>query len=163
MIFAVVYLFYYHGGNSNWSSENEYIAAMEEGEAIKEAYLERMANAVNENNVERLLSDEDLAAGKALFDRNCIACHGAQGEGGIGPNMTDQYWLHGGSVKDIFSTIKYGVPEKGMIAWKNQMSPLHMQQLTSYIMSLAGTNPPNQKKAEGKIYIPESGDMLSQN
>ena len=70
----------------------------------------------------------------------------------VGPNLTDEYWLHGGNVKDIFKTIKYGVPEKGMKSWKEDFSPKQLAQLTSYIQSLKGTNPPNAKEKQGEPY-----------
>ena len=66
--------------------------------------------------------------------------------------MTDEYGLHGGSINDIFKTIKNGVPEKGMIAWKNDLRPRDMQEVASFIMSMVGTNPPNAKDAQGEIY-----------
>jgi len=73
------------------------------------------------------------------------------GEGGVGPNFTDEYWLHGGDVKSIFKTIKFGVPEKGMIPWQSQISPPQIQQVASYILTLKGTNPPNAKAPQGEL------------
>ena len=66
--------------------------------------------------------------------------------------MTDPYWIHGGDIKDLFKTIKYGVPEKGMISWKDQLKPVEMHQVASYILSLQGTNPPNPKEPQGELY-----------
>ncbi|MEX2379622.1 MAG: cytochrome c, partial [Vicingaceae bacterium] len=100
--------------------------------------------------------------GAAIYQGNCATCHGQLGEGGAGPNLTDDYWIHGGSIKDIFSTVKYGVPEKGMISWQTQFSPEQMQQVSSYIMTLVGTNPPNQKDAEGELYVPEEESALEE-
>ena len=79
----------------------------------------------------------------------------ADGGGGIGPNLTDVYWLHGGSIADIFKTVKYGVPEMGMQAWKSELRPANMQEVSSYILTLAGTNPPNAKAPQGEVYTPE--------
>ena len=78
------------------------------------------------------------------------------GEGLVGPNMTDKYWIHGGSINDIFKTIKYGVPEKGMISWQAQLNPKKkaIQNVASYILTFQGTNPPNQKVSEGVLYEP---------
>ena len=67
-----------------------------------------------------------IAAGKDLFKTNCVACHGSGGEGTVGPNLTDDYWLHQGGLKDIFYTIKYGWAEKGMKSWKEDFSPIQM-------------------------------------
>jgi cytochrome c oxidase cbb3-type subunit 3 len=89
---------------------------------------------------------------------NCAPCHGNAGEGSVGPNLTDDYWLHGGSVQSIFKTIKYGVPEKGMKSWKEDLSPAQMAQVTSYIKSLRGTNPPNPKEHQGVLYIEEESE-----
>ncbi len=155
MIFAVIYMYQYHWSGSGWSSENEYIAEMKAGDEIKNAYLDKMANAINENNVVALTDPEDLSAGAAVFKRNCAACHGVEGQGLVGPNLTDDYWLKGGGIKNVFETIKYGVPEKGMISWKSQLKPETMQQVASYILTLQGTSPPNPKAKEGELYIPE--------
>jgi cytochrome c oxidase cbb3-type subunit 3 len=99
------------------------------------------------------LSDaKGIEKGESLFAQNCSACHGKDGEGGVGPNLTDEYWLHGGDVKDVFKTIKYGVPQNGMISWKAQLSPLNIQEISSYILSLKGSNPPNAKAPQGEKY-----------
>jgi cytochrome c oxidase cbb3-type subunit 3 len=82
-----------------------------------------------------------IAEGDKIYHSNCFACHGAKGEGGVGPNLTDNYWLHGGTINDIFKTIKIGVPEKGMQAWDKTYSPDQIKNLASYIKTLAGTNP----------------------
>lgn len=158
MLFSVVYMYYYHWSGNEWSSEQEYLEEMEAGARLKANYLFEMANAVNENNVVPLLDEDNLAEGLELYMRNCVACHGPQGQGGVGPNLTDDYWVHGGDIKDIFRTIKYGVPEKGMIAWQTQLRPQNMQQLASYLLTLVGTNPPNPKDPEGELFIRESGD-----
>ncbi|MEM9327550.1 MAG: hypothetical protein AAGA85_17925, partial [Bacteroidota bacterium] len=74
------------------------------------------------------------------------------GEGGIGPNFADPYWIHGGSKGDIVATIENGVPTKGMISWKNQLSQPEIQQVSAFIISLEGTNPANQKAPQGELY-----------
>ena len=97
-----------------------------------------------------------LEAGKTIWDKNCSVCHLAQGQGLIGPNMTDAYWIHGGSFEDIIKLINTGVIEKGMIAWKDVLPATDIQQVASFIMSLQGTNPPNPKAPEGTLYNPGS-------
>ncbi|RMG60409.1 MAG: cytochrome C oxidase subunit III [Bacteroidetes bacterium] len=154
IVFAVVYLWYYHV-SSDWSSRQEYEVEMAEAAAEKEAYLAKVGNMVDESNVVMLEDAAALAEGKAIYDANCVACHGALGEGGVGPNLTDQYWIHGGSISDLFSTIKYGVPTKGMISWQAQLKPQQMQQVASYILTMQGTNPPNAKEPQGDLYVPE--------
>ena len=156
IIYAGAYMYFYHWSGNEWSSQQEYLVEMEIGEELKSKYLDKMANAVNEKNVEVLDSAEDLAEGESVFKMSCAACHGQEGQGLVGPNLTDEYWVNGGGIKDIFKTIKYGVPEKGMIAWNTQLRPLTMQQLSSYILTLEGTNPPNPKAQEGKLYVGEA-------
>jgi cytochrome c oxidase cbb3-type subunit 3 len=152
---AVVYLYVYHMSDIGNSQHEEYMIAMEIAEEQKWEYLAAQANAIDEKSVVALMDEKSLADGSVMFKASCAACHGQLGEGGVGPNLTDPYWLHGGSIQDVFKTIKYGVPEKGMIAWKNQMQPAAMQKLASYILTLKGTNPPNQKEPQGELYTPE--------
>lgn len=150
--FAVVYMVYYHFGGNGPSQAEEYEMAVAKAEASVEAYLSQQANLVDETNAELLTDEESLALGKTVFDANCAACHGMMGEGGVGPNMTDEYWIHGGGVQNVFKTIKYGVPEKGMISWQSQLRPTDMHRVASYIITLAGTNPPNAKEPQGVKY-----------
>ena len=154
IVWAVVYLGYFHvyGGALQ---EEEYLAEMEIANEAKAAFLKRQANKIDENNVAFLTGAADLEIGKTIYTTNCVACHGANGEGGIGPNFADEYWLHGGSPSDIFKTIKYGVPEKGMISWKDQMSLSDIQKVASFIHSFQGTNHANGKEPQGEIYKPE--------
>ncbi|MEL6671678.1 MAG: cbb3-type cytochrome c oxidase N-terminal domain-containing protein [Bacteroidota bacterium] len=153
IVISVVYIYVYHI-QSDWSSAGEYEAEMAEAAEIKARYLERVANMVNENSATVLTAQADLAEGKSIYEVNCVPCHGTQGEGGIGPNFADAYWIHGGDVKDLFKTIKYGVPEKGMIAWQDQLKPKEIQQLASYILEFQGTNPAGAKGPEGELYVP---------
>ena len=152
--FSAVYLYYYTFTDNGPDQEQEYVMEMEKAEIEKNAFLKTQANSVDENNVEILTDPGMLAEGKSIFKASCAACHGNEGQGTIGPNLTDNYWKHGGSIKDIFKTVKYGVPEKGMIAWQTQLNPAAMQKVSSYITTLAGTNPPNPKAPEGDLYEP---------
>jgi cytochrome c oxidase cbb3-type subunit III len=154
IIWSAVYLWYYHVSDKGASQEQEYIAAMEMGEAEKAKYLATQANSVDEKTVTILTDAAAIAEGKEIYTANCLVCHGANGEGTVGPNFTDKYWLHGGSINDVFKTIKYGVPEKGMISWQAQLRPAAMQKVASYILSLQGTNPPNAKAPQGDLYDP---------
>ena len=99
-----------------------------------------------------------IANGKAVFtDNNCGSCHRADGGGNsIGPNLTDEYWLHGGHIKEVFATVKNGVVEKGMPAWGKALSPQQVRDVTFYILSLQGTNPENAKKPQGDLYKAET-------
>lgn len=152
IIFSVYYLFDYHILRTSPLSAAEYQQQMDEGEALKKERLKTVAANVDENNVLALSDAGAIAAGKGIYDGNCASCHGAAGEGLVGPNLTDDYWIHGGGIKNVFKTIKYGVPAKGMIAWQSQLNPEAMQKVASYILTLKGTNPANAKAPQGEIW-----------
>lgn len=156
IVFAVGYMTYFHFTDAGASSAEEYEMEMERAERAVQAYLATQANLVDESNVTVLTDAAGLETGQNIFNANCAACHGMLGEGGVGPNMTDNYWIHGGDIKDIFKTVKYGVPEKGMIAWKSQLSAADMHKVSSYILTLVGTNPPNAKEPQGDLYEPRA-------
>ena len=151
ILFGVVYFAYYQLG-SGPSQEEEYQVEMQEAREEVKLYLASLDNLVDENSVELLTGAGDLAAGKAIYDANCAVCHANDGGGGVGPNFTDQYWIHGGDMKSMFRTIKYGVPEKGMISWEAQLSPKKMAQVASYIYTLEGNTSANPKEAQGDLF-----------
>jgi cytochrome c oxidase cbb3-type subunit 3 len=93
--------------------------------------------------------EQILAAGKITFSKICVVCHGKFGEGLVGPNFTDDYWIHGGKPEDLLKVITEGVPEKGMISYKSQLNKTQINNVIEYILSLKGTNPPNQKAPQG--------------
>lgn len=147
--FGAVYLVAYHLLKTNDLQIDEYTKEVAIAEQQREAYIKKVAGNINENTVTLMADAKGLESGKALYTQYCVACHGDQGEGKVGPNLTDEYWLHGGDIKAVFHTITEGVPEKGMISWKNQLNPLQIQQISSYVLSLKGTNPPNAKEPQG--------------
>ncbi len=152
--FAFVYFGYFHLSGYGMGSKETYEAEMVEAKQAVKAYLASQAAQVDETNVTILEDEGAIALGKSIYTANCVACHGTNGEGGVGPNFSDAYWIHGGDIKDIFKTIKYGVPEKGMISWQAQLRPEDMQKVASYILGFQGTNPPNGKAPEGELYTP---------
>lgn len=152
IVFAFVYMFAFHMSDIGASSKQEYETEMEVAKAEVNAYLATQGEKVNETNVTVLTDPQEVAMGASIFEANCVSCHGKLAEGGIGPNMTDDYWLHGGSIQDMFKVIKNGVPEKGMISWSEQLRASDMQRVASYIMTLKGTNPPNAKEPQGDLY-----------
>lgn len=158
IVFAVAYLGYYHVTDYGVDQATEYAQEMERAEEAVQAHLAKQADRVDETNVVALLEPKDLELGQTIFNTYCSACHGMLGEGGVGPNLTDNYWVHGGDITAVFKTIKYGVPEKGMIAWNTQLRPVEMQKVASYIMTLVGTTPPNPKEPQGEEYIPGTED-----
>ncbi|WCM42157.1 c-type cytochrome [Flavobacterium sp. CBA20B-1] len=149
IIFGVIYLGKYHlFGGDNQIQELEKDLAMAQKEI--EEYKKTAPDLLTADQVVLLTDPADLAAGKVIFDSNCVACHRADGGGGIGPNLTDEYWILGGDVKEIFTTIMEGGRDgKGMVAWKQQIKPSDIQKVSSYILSLQGTNPADAKAPEG--------------
>ncbi|MCR9286513.1 MAG: c-type cytochrome [Bacteroidetes bacterium] len=156
IIYGIGYLGYYHFSDYGLSSHESYELEMEEAEQAVERYLATKADMVNESNVKMLTDESELSLGQTIFTTKCVSCHGLAGEGNsIGPNLTDEYWLNGGGIKNVFKTIKYGVPEKGMISWKSQLRASDMQRVSSYILSLQGTNPANPKDPQGETWTGE--------
>ena len=152
VLFGIYYLLDYHVFKTGKLQAEEYREEMTIAESRK-AELMKTGALVNENTVTRLTDAASLNAGKDIFRTNCVPCHGPDGGGIIGPNFTDDYWIRGGGIKNIFSTIKYGVPAKGMISWQTQLNPKQMQDVASYIMTMHGTKPANPKAPEGTLYI----------
>lgn len=151
IIVAVIYIFNYHVFGTGQNPEQEYAAEMAEGKRLEEQYKARTKTLVDENNI--TLADADgIAAGKALFTQSCVACHMADGGGGIGPNLTDEYWMHGGGLNDIYKTIKIGYADKGMQSWQSMYSPAQMRNLTSFVKSLKGTKPATPKAPQGDLF-----------
>lgn len=152
ILFAAVYLVDYHvlgSGNIMADEYNQEITAANE----KREELIRTGAFINENNVTLLTDAGDLDKGKQLFSVNCLPCHGPDGGGTVGPNLTDKYWIHGGGIKNVFKTVKNGVPAKGMIAWQTMMTPKQMQQVSSYVLTFQGTTPATGKPPEGNLWV----------
>ncbi|MFM6976712.1 MAG: cbb3-type cytochrome c oxidase N-terminal domain-containing protein [Sphingobacteriaceae bacterium] len=149
IVFGVVYIFSYHVMDWGKMQEEEYTIEMKQAEIAKKAFLAKSANAVDENTVKLKTDGGSLSSGAALFKQNCVACHGDKGQGIVGPNLTDKFWIHGGKINNVFKTIKYGVPEKGMISWEKTLTPKQIADVSNYILSLQGTNPPNPKAPQG--------------
>lgn len=155
IIFAVIYLYRYHVAESAPLQIEEYEIEMRTAQAKQEEMLKQQGNQVDENTVV-MLGAADIEAGGKLYTMNCAACHGDKGQGGVGPNLTDAYWLHGGSISSVFKSIKYGIVEKGMKSWKDDFSPSQIAQLASFVESLKGTNPPGAKEKQGELYVEET-------
>lgn len=159
VVFGVVYLWVYF---ISYSAPNQYqeleIANAKAEERIKN-YMAQSAENIDENNVTLLTASVDLTEGQKMYIANCAACHREDGGGSVGPNLTDEYWKHGGSINDIFRTVKYGVPEKGMKSWREDFTPKQIAQISSFVHSLTGSNPPNPKEPEGDLYTEAVQDV----
>ncbi len=152
IIFAVIYLVRYHIFNGPNQIE-EYEQEVAEAQIAIENYKKTAKGLVDASTVERLTDAADLKAGEAIYQANCVACHMADGGGGIGPNLTDDYWILGGGIKDVFHTVSEGGRAgKGMIAWKQTLKPQEIAQVCSYVLTLHGTTPANPKEHEGDLW-----------
>jgi len=149
MVFALVYMYRFHIAKTAPLQLEELAIATEVAEKEVKAYLAASSDNVDENTVTLLTDAADIAAGQVIFTEKCASCHAPDGGGIIGPNLTDEYWLHGCSVQDIFKTIKYGVPEKGMISWRDQLSPKQIALVTSYVHGLKGKTAASPKEQQG--------------
>jgi cytochrome c oxidase cbb3-type subunit III len=156
ILFAAVYSVYYFGGFGDMQLA-ELDKEIATAEVEKQAYMKQVGASMDENTVKLLTEKAGIEQGKKIFQEKCTACHGAEGGGSVGPNLTDDYWLHGAGIQNLFKVIKYGVPEKGMISWEKQLSPTDIQKVASFVVSLKGTKPANAKEPQGEI----AGDQLT--
>jgi cytochrome c oxidase cbb3-type subunit 3 len=159
IISGVIYLIGYHVTGSFKSSQEEYNTEIAEAEASVAAYRNKMALNVDETNAVFATESDKLAKGGEIFVKNCVVCHGDKGQGGIGPNFADNYWIYGGKPGDLFKTVKNGTT-KGMKSWKDELSPVDIQNVISYIHTFKGTNPPNQKAPEGNLFEETAGAAI---
>ena len=153
IVFAVVYLVRFEimgGDNQETELKNE----MAQAKIEVAEYMKTAPDLMDEKTVTLLTDPADLAAGKAIYTTNCVACHRPDAGGQIGPNLTDENWILGGGIKNVFHTLVNGGRDgKGMISWKATLKPKEMQKVASYVLSLRGTNPLDQKAPEGEIWV----------
>ena len=143
IIFSFFYMFHYHVFRTGDLQVAEYNKEIVKSKAEIDAYLSKMAMNVED--------ESSLASGKALYTANCVMCHNPNGEGNIGPNLTDDYWIHGNDVKDLFKIIKHG-NSNGMPEHASKLNPIQIQELSSYVLSMADTK---GKEPEGEKYEKE--------
>ncbi|MFA9191014.1 cbb3-type cytochrome c oxidase N-terminal domain-containing protein [Flavobacterium sp. FZUC8N2.13] len=160
IVFAAVYLVRFEVlGADNQEMELKKELAQAKIEVAE--YMKNAPDLMDEKTVTQLTDAPDLAIGKTLFENNCAACHRADGGGQIGPNLTDDNWILGGGIKNIFHTISNGGRDgKGMISWKGTLKPKEIQKVSSYIMSLRGSNPKDAKASEGEIWEEETPSVV---
>ena len=147
IVFAIGYVAYYHVLKTGQLQGAEYAAEMQQAALL-------IAATPDDPNLlttyQPLKLPAELSSGKTIFATNCAPCHGSSGEGKIGPNLTDEFWLHGGEVNHVYKTIKFGVNGKGMVAWKGKLTGKQILQVSSYVLSLRGTKPANAKPPQGE-------------
>jgi cytochrome c oxidase cbb3-type subunit 3 len=155
IVFALVYMvrFEVMGGDDQ---EMELKKELAQAKIDVAEYMKTAPDLMDEKTVTLLTEPADLAEGKVIFTTNCAACHRADAGGQIGPNLTDDHWILGGGIKNIFHTLVNGGRDgKGMIAWKGTLKPKEMQKVASYIMSLKGSNPVDPKAPDGEVWVEE--------
>jgi len=156
IIFGVVYLVRFHIVG-DYDQDLEYEQEVAAANLAIEEYKKTAKDLVDTNTVELLTDASDLSAGKAIFESTCVVCHMADGGGGIGPNLTDENWILGGGIKNVFNTVAEGGRDgKGMVAWKQILKPAEMAQVSSYLLTFQGTTAANPKAPEGDVWVDEN-------
>ncbi len=159
IVWGIIYMLVFHVFGDGQIQATEYKMEIQQA-ALEREIMIKSGTFLNEENVTLLTDAAGLSEGKTIFQKNCISCHAIDGGGLVGPNLTDDYFIHGDGIKNIFKTIKYGVIVKGMIAWQTQLDPNKMQQVASYIISLHGTKPANPKAPEGTKREEQKADSI---
>nr|AWJ66061.1 cytochrome c oxidase subunit [uncultured bacterium] len=159
IVFAIVYMTHYHVLKTGDLQIESYNKEMSQAKLDVEAYLVSQAMNVDENTATFMTGVSDLESGQKIYMKYCKVCHLEQGQGSVGPNFADDYWIYGSDMKNMFKTIKYGAT-RGMKSWKDELNPVQMQQVASFIKKFQGTDPPNQKPPEGVLEGDESGTVV---
>lgn len=155
IIFTPIYILFYHFG-PGLLAHDKYERSVREFYERQARELAAMGEVTDETLLTVKANPAMLSEGGQIFRSKCSQCHGMFGEGNIGPNLTDSYWIHGGRPTDIYHTITEGVPEKGMLTWKNQLPPAKIMAVAAHVMTLQGTSPPNPKPPQGELFEPEA-------
>jgi cytochrome c oxidase cbb3-type subunit 3 len=157
LLFSAGYLIFHALSFGEGSLEARYRAQTQQALTSIQAHFD--ANPLVPPSPAQLLAGAKdpavLDVGAARFSRTCASCHGELAQGLIGPNLTDDRWLHGGSVEQIFQTVAKGWPSKGMPPWGRTLKPEELAALVSYVRSIQGSTPPNPRPAEGDPVTPE--------
>ncbi len=154
IVVAFIYMLNFHVLGIGLNPTEEYNAEMDQARISKEIYEASNKDKIDENNV-AMPGADGILAGQRLFEANCVACHLKDGGGSVGPNLTDNYWLHKGSLNDIYNTIKVGYPDKGMQSWSSSFTPKEISYLSGYIKTLIKTKPATAKEQQGEFYVDE--------
>ena len=151
IIYAVVYLGYYHVFATEKTSAAEYDVERAAGEKIKGAAMAKFEATIG--NLAPASDPDAINNGRQTFMTLCAPCHRPDGGGLVGPNLCDDYWIHGSNFVDNVKTIWNGVPEKGMITWKTMLNPKQIHEVASFLYTFRGTKPPNPKPAENLVPV----------
>jgi cytochrome c oxidase cbb3-type subunit 3 len=163
IIFGAIYIVRYQIMDGN-NQVQEFQTEMQEAKVAVAEYLKTAPDMMSKEKVTLLTDATSLAAGKAIYTANCVACHRPDGGGQIGPNLTDNYWILGGGIKNVFNTVMEGGRDgKGMVAWKASIKPSDIQKVASYVLSLQGTNPKDAKptELEAKEWVEEATKVIT--
>lgn len=158
VIFAIGYLGYYHIFRLGDLQAAQYDKENKAGEIIKTAALKQFEDSLP--TLQPSKEPEVLDHGHALFLRNCAPCHRPDGGGLVGPNLCDDYWIHGSNFVDNLRTIVNGVPAKGMLTWRGVLKPSEIHAVASYIYTLRGTHPVNPKPPENQTQAPAGPNLF---
>jgi cytochrome c oxidase cbb3-type subunit 3 len=152
IIYAVFYMVYYHVLGAGDLMAAEYRREMKTGEALKNSSMSKFEASIA--TLEQSKDPAMIEDGRQIFVKMCAPCHRPDGGGLVGPNLTDDYWIHGDKFSDNVKTIWNGVPEKGMVTWKGMLKPEEIYAVASYVYTLRGTKPPNPKPPENQAPVP---------
>ncbi len=157
ILFGLAYMLHFHvlGGKLSIDEYEDQLAAA----SIERRIILANEGSIDENNLSVLTDDKSLTNGSGNFQKYCISCHAKDGGGIVGPNLTDQYWIHGASVQNVYAVIKNGVAAKGMISWQLVFTPKQIQELASYVLTLQGTTPLIPKKPEGELWVAKADSV----
>jgi len=162
IVFAVIYMFHYHVLGTGDLQAVEYEKSVAAAEIEIQAFREKMAMNVDETNATLMTASSDLMKGKELFLNNCATCHLEDGRGGIGPNLTDDYWIYGGDIKDIFKVIRKGAPN-GMPEHQSKFNPIQIQQVSSYVLHLEYISEAAGGRPQEGEFHPRNGETTEEN
>ncbi|CAM3075705.1 cbb3-type cytochrome c oxidase N-terminal domain-containing protein [Flavobacterium frigoris] len=160
IVFAAVYLIRFEVMDGD-NQEMELKKELAQAKIDVAEYMKTAPDLMDEKTVTLLTDPAELAIGKTIFTANCVVCHRADAGGQIGPNLTDENWILGGGIKNVFHTLVNGGRDgKGMISWKGTLKPKEMQKVASYVLSLRGSNPKDPKAPDGEIWVDDSAPVV---
>lgn len=146
IVHSIGYMLYYHVFRVGDLQDAEYAKEQKQGEAIKSQAIASFEATLG--TLEPSKDADVIAKGRQTYITLCAPCHREDGGGLVGPNLCDDYWIHGSNYVDNLKVIINGVPEKGMLTWRGVLKPSEIQAVASYIQDFRGTTPPNPKPRE---------------